>query len=74
MKLVSSPLSLAFASAALILAGCSKKPDRPTPLQTAPMGNSSLTPSAVDTTLDPNSGLAGFAIQNNQHVFYMSNN
>ena len=58
MKLVSSPLSLALASAALILAGCSKKPDRPTPLQTAPMGNSSLTPSAVDTTLDPNSGLA----------------
>ena len=58
MKLVSPSLCLVIASAALVLAGCSKKPDRPTPTQTAPqMGSGNLLPTAVDTTLDPNSAL-----------------
>ena len=35
MKLVSHPLSLVVASAALLLAGCTKKPMRPDPSQTA---------------------------------------
>jgi peptidoglycan-associated lipoprotein len=51
MKLASKPSLFIFAAAALALAGCSKKPDRPTPLQTAPMGNSSLPVSQVDTGL-----------------------
>ena len=59
MKLVSKPFCLALASAALVLAGCSKKPDRPIPTQTAPMGstNAGLAPTDLATTLDANSGL-----------------
>jgi peptidoglycan-associated lipoprotein len=34
MKLVSQKISLVVASAALVLAGCTKKPDRPTPAST----------------------------------------
>jgi peptidoglycan-associated lipoprotein len=56
MKLVSKSLCLVLASAALVLAGCSKKPDRPTPTQTAPqMGG--LNSAEVPTTLDANSAL-----------------
>lgn len=57
MKLVSTPLCLVLASAVLTLAGCSQKPNRPTPLQTAPMGNSNLNPSNVDTSLAPGTDL-----------------
>src|ERR1017187_7468935 len=59
MKLVSKPLCLALASAALVLAGCSKKPDRPTPTQTVlgPTPGGSPNPSDVSTTLDANSAL-----------------
>jgi peptidoglycan-associated lipoprotein len=57
MKLASSSLCLVLASAALVLAGCSKKPDRPTPLQTAPMGNSALNSTPVDTGLAPGTDL-----------------
>ena len=60
MKLVSTPLCLALASAALVLAGCSKKPDRPTPTQTVlgpTPGGGGLNPTDVSTTLDANSAL-----------------
>jgi peptidoglycan-associated lipoprotein len=57
MKLVSSSLCLVLAGAALTLAGCSKKPDRPNPLQTAPMGGSNLYPTGVDTSLAPGTDL-----------------
>jgi peptidoglycan-associated lipoprotein len=59
MKLVSKPLCLILASAALIFAGCSKKPDRPIPTQTAPLGSTTagLAPTDLATTLDANSGL-----------------
>jgi peptidoglycan-associated lipoprotein len=49
MKLVSTPLCLVLASAVLTLAGCTKKPARPTPMETAPMGNAGLTPTNIDT-------------------------
>lgn len=58
MKLVSQTLCLVLASAALVLAGCSKKPDRPIPTQTAPMGSTATAaPTDLSTTLDANSGL-----------------
>ena len=57
MKLVSPSFCLVIASATLVLAGCSKKPDRPTPIQTAPQMGTGIVPTPVDTTLDPNSGL-----------------
>jgi peptidoglycan-associated lipoprotein len=59
MKLVSKPITLLVASAALVLAGCSKKPERPIPTQTAPMGSTTagLAPTDLSTTLDANSGL-----------------
>src|SRR3954470_6983648 len=57
MKLASKSLCLVLSAAVFVLTGCPKKPDRPTPLQTAPMGPSGLAPTNVDTTLDPNSGL-----------------
>ncbi len=57
MKLVSTPLCLVLASAALTLAGCSKKPNRPTPAETAPMGNASLMPTNIDTSLAPGTDL-----------------
>ena len=53
MKLASKSSLFIFAAAALVLAGCSKKPDRPTPLLTAPMGNSSLPNTPVETGLPP---------------------
>ena len=59
MKLVSNPLCLALATAALVFAGCTKKPDRPTPAQTTPpMGNSGLPITGVDTGLAPGTDLA----------------
>ena len=59
MKLVSTPLCLVLASAALVLAGCKHKPERPIPPQTAPMGSTTagLNPSDVPTTLDAGSQL-----------------
>lgn len=57
MKLVSKSFCLVLASAALVLAGCSKKPDRPTPTQTTPQMGNGLASTDVPTTLDPNSGL-----------------
>lgn len=57
MKLASKSLFLALSAAALVVAGCSKKPDRPTPLQTAPMGNSGLNMTPVDTGLAPGTDL-----------------
>ncbi len=60
MKLVSSSLCLVIASAALVLAGCSKKPDRPAPSQTVPqMGSNTggLNPTGVDTGLAPGTDL-----------------
>ena len=57
MKLVSPLLCLAFASAALVLAGCSKKPDRPTPTQTVLGPTPGLNPTDVATTLDAGSTL-----------------
>ena len=60
MKLVSPPLCLVLASAALVLAGCSKKPNRPTPSQTVlgpTPGGAGLNPTDVPTTVDANSGL-----------------
>ena len=57
MKLASKPALFLFASAALVLAGCSKKPDRPIPTQTAPMGNGSLTQTPIDTGLAPGTDL-----------------
>lgn len=60
MKVVSSKLCLVLASAALVVAGCTKKPDRPTPPQTVmgmTPGQSNLVPTEVPTTADANSAL-----------------
>jgi len=58
MKLVSTPLCLVIASAALVLAGCTKKPTRPTPQETAPMGTSpSVVPNSGVDTLAPGTDL-----------------
>lgn len=55
MKFASQKLCFVFASAALVLAGCTKKPDRPTPAQTTigltpggPGYGSNVGPSGVD--------------------------
>ena len=57
MKLVSIPLSLVVASAALVLGGCTKKPTRPDPSVTAigltPGGNNIATPPADTTFSNP---------------------
>ncbi len=62
MNFPSKRLCLVVASAALVLAGCTKKPVRPDPSQTAlgPAGggNGSLNPTAVDTA-----GLTGGDLQ-----------
>ncbi|MBL9202790.1 MAG: OmpA family protein [Opitutaceae bacterium] len=39
MNLVSKPLTLVLAGAALLFAGCTKKPTRPAPVDTNPIGN-----------------------------------
>jgi peptidoglycan-associated lipoprotein len=49
MKFASQKLCFVFASAALVLAGCSKKPDRPTPTQTV-MGPQTGGPGFVTNT------------------------
>lgn len=65
MKLASLKLSLVVASAALLLAGCTKKPSRPSPDQTllgqTPGGGAgNLNTSVTDTTLGANAdGLVG---------------
>ncbi|MSU24822.1 MAG: flagellar motor protein MotB [Opitutus sp.] len=61
MKLVSSKLCLVVASSALLFAGCSKKPERPTPPATAmgmALGPGPIAPptdvnAAPDTSLQP---------------------
>lgn len=53
MKLVSPPLFLLAASVALVLTGCSKKPDRPHPGSTVlgpQTGGPSIAPAPVDTS------------------------
>ena len=61
MKLASKSLLIVAASAAVLLAGCSKKPVRPDPSATAlgPQsgGAGNLTPTEVSTTADQNSQL-----------------
>jgi peptidoglycan-associated lipoprotein len=60
MKLASKSLCIIAASAAALLAGCSKKPVRPDPSSTAlgpTGGGTGLTPTDVNTTADANSTL-----------------
>jgi peptidoglycan-associated lipoprotein len=61
MKLASKSLCIVAASAAALLAGCSKKPVRPDPSATAlgPQSGTAgnLTPTDVSTTADANSAL-----------------
>ena len=60
MKLASKSLCIIAASAAALLAGCSKKPVRPDPSSTAlgpTSGGTGLTPTDVSTTADANSTL-----------------
>jgi peptidoglycan-associated lipoprotein len=61
MKLASKSLCIIAASAAALLAGCSKKPVRPDPSSTAlgptSGGQGALTPTDVSTTADANSAL-----------------
>ena len=56
MKSALKPLCLAFASFALVLAGCSKKPVRPDPSATVlgPQGGGGLNPENVPTNADLN--------------------
>ena len=56
MKLVSKKLSLVLASAALVFAGCTKKPTRPDPSQTTLGQQGSGTNTITPTTFDPNAG------------------
>jgi peptidoglycan-associated lipoprotein len=60
MKLVSKKLSLIIASAALVLAGCSKKPERPNPSSTLGLapGGDNIAPPPRDLVTDQNSLLA----------------
>jgi peptidoglycan-associated lipoprotein len=56
MKLASIKFSLAVASAALVLGGCTKKPTRPDPSVTAiglTPGGSNITPPPSDTSFQP---------------------
>jgi peptidoglycan-associated lipoprotein len=59
MNTASKKLFLVLASAAFVLAGCSKKPKRPDPSSTVlgPTGGGALTPSDVSVTNDANTGL-----------------
>jgi peptidoglycan-associated lipoprotein len=62
MKLVSMKLSLAVASAALLLAGCTKKPTRPDPSVTAiglTPGGSNISTAPTDTSF--NAGAPGLS-------------
>ena len=52
MKLVSTPLCLLLASAALTLAGCTKKPVRPTPSDSISQMGSGVIPTDVPTVTD----------------------
>lgn len=58
MKLVSKKFSLVVASAALVFAGCTKKPTRPSPDQTAIglSGSGTSTATATPVNFDPNAG------------------
>src|SRR4051812_42307552 len=58
MKLASKNFCLAVASAALVLTGCSKKPMRPTPTDTAPLG---MRPGGPDVNQPP--GNASFGLE-----------
>ena len=56
MKLASQKFCLLIASAALVLAGCTKKPARPDPSATAmgqQISNAPLAPTDLSTTLEP---------------------
>jgi peptidoglycan-associated lipoprotein len=60
MNIVAKKFSLVLAGAALILAGCTHQPTRPTPDQTkaaTQTGSGNTAPSDVPTNFDPNSGL-----------------
>ena len=60
MKLVFNKFRLVLAGAALVLAGCSKKPDRPTPTQTMmgpQSGGGAIVPTDLSTTTEPGSML-----------------
>ena len=59
MNIASKKFCLVLASAALLLAGCSKKPKRPDPSATVlgPTGGGTVTPTDVGVAADPNSGL-----------------
>lgn len=61
MNNFSQKLCLVLASAALLLAGCSKKPARPSPELTligpTPGAGSGLSPTDLSAVADPNSGL-----------------
>ena len=56
MNTASKKLCLLIASAALLFAGCSKKPKRPDPSSTVlgPTGGGSLTPDTLTPAVDPN--------------------
>ena len=58
MKLVSKKLSLVLAGAALVFAGCTKKPMRPTPTDTTigMQGSGTNTSGITDAKFDPNAG------------------
>jgi peptidoglycan-associated lipoprotein len=58
MKLVSKQLSLVLAGAALVFAGCTKKPSRPDPSQTAigQQGSGTSTGAVTNANFDPNAG------------------
>ncbi len=59
MKLVSKQLSLVLAGAALVFAGCTKKPLRPDPSQTAigQQGSGTNTAGVTNANFDPNAGV-----------------
>ncbi len=55
MKSALKPLSLVLAGAALLFAGCTKKPTRPSPSDTAVIGGGKDNNAATTTIFDPNS-------------------
>lgn len=61
MKLVSKKLSLVVAGAALVFAGCTKKPTRPDPSLTAigQQGSGTSTGGVTTANFDPNAGALG---------------
>ncbi len=60
MKLVSRKLLFVLVSAAVVLAGCAKKPKRPDPSSTllGPSTGGSIMPQDISTVADMNSGLS----------------